>query len=208
METQAWQIRRCLSFINNRLANRPNRPRNKILLQLLEHIGIVWPELEKEPEEDEGEVEYEEEGSETEDEELDETVEPLCDEPETANLAPAPVSNPEPVTTKQHAAAPVVANTEQAHVLERKTKLAESPQLPSPASVVTPPPRAKPMPAMTPEDVSWFRLMACLRTGCRDAGQTSEVGAAAAAIEDCPRGADAFEGPSKARVSASSEASR
>lgn len=68
MEAQAWQLRRCLSFINNRLANRPNRPRDRILRNLMKALGVEWPEPEPEEEEEElddnDEDGYEEEGEE------------------------------------------------------------------------------------------------------------------------------------------------
>ena len=147
MEIQAWQIRRCLSFINNRIANRPHKPRCQILVKLMAHIGIVWPEREKDTAEEDEMEEAEEEGCETEDEGVDEVVEPLHNEPATLNVEPLHAANTERAGTKDLATAPVLATP---------VECAELAQLPSPASVVTPPPRAKPMLAMTPEDVSWL----------------------------------------------------
>lgn len=46
VETQAWQLRRCLSFLNNRVINRPHKPRDQIILNLLKDLGIEWPDVE------------------------------------------------------------------------------------------------------------------------------------------------------------------
>ena len=54
METQGWQLKRLLTFTKNRLANRPNRPRDPILRSYMDAIGITWPELEQEPGDESG----------------------------------------------------------------------------------------------------------------------------------------------------------
>ena len=47
METQAWHLKRLLSFTKNRLANRPHRPRDPALRDFLSSIGFEWPEPEQ-----------------------------------------------------------------------------------------------------------------------------------------------------------------
>ena len=47
METQAWHLKRLLSFTKNRLANRPHRPRDPVLRDFLCSIGFEWPEPEQ-----------------------------------------------------------------------------------------------------------------------------------------------------------------
>ena len=42
-ETQGWQLKRLRTFAKNRLANRPNRPRDPMLRSFMA-IGIDWPE--------------------------------------------------------------------------------------------------------------------------------------------------------------------
>ncbi len=50
-ESQGWMLRRMLSFTNNRLINRPNRPRCPTLIRYCREIGFEWPEPEEpEPE--------------------------------------------------------------------------------------------------------------------------------------------------------------
>ena len=62
-ESQGWHLKRLLSFTKNRLANRPNRPRDPLLRGYLASLGFVWPE----PEEDsESIATTEDEGSDTE----------------------------------------------------------------------------------------------------------------------------------------------
>ena len=74
-ETQAWSLRRCLTFISNRLANRPNRPRDKILRGLLSDLGIHWPEKGSlEALEDDEELEEDEEECAEAEEEMEEEV--------------------------------------------------------------------------------------------------------------------------------------
>ena len=41
-ETQGWQLRRLLSFLKNRVANRPHRPRDPELRELMALVGITW----------------------------------------------------------------------------------------------------------------------------------------------------------------------
>ena len=41
-ETQGWQLRRLLSFLKNRVANRRHRPRDPELRELMALIGVVW----------------------------------------------------------------------------------------------------------------------------------------------------------------------
>ena len=80
-------LKRCLSFTANRLANRPNAPKDALLRKYLADLGFEWPEPEgeeeaegegeeEEGEEEEGEEEEaEEEGEEEEAEEEDEEEE-------------------------------------------------------------------------------------------------------------------------------------
>ena len=42
METQAWHLKRLLSFTKNRLANRPHQPRDPALRDYLASIGFEW----------------------------------------------------------------------------------------------------------------------------------------------------------------------
>ena len=146
VETQGWQIRRCLSFLNNRVINRPHKPRNEIILKLCQDLGIEWSEGEAESGEEEEEAEDEcvQEGLESEDEEVDEAVEP----PPKAPLAKTDRAKAAATTEPK---ADVVPNPEPDAVLKQEGGL---PEQPSPASVVTPPPRVKSVPVMTPENVS------------------------------------------------------
>lgn len=84
-EKQGWLLKRCLSFTANRLVNRPNPPKDKILRAYLSDLGYHWPEPvhEEEGGEDgngEEEEEEEEEGEEGE-EEVEEEDEEVHVEP-------------------------------------------------------------------------------------------------------------------------------
>lgn len=59
-ETQGWQLKRLLSFAKNCIANRPHRPRDPDLRDIMDAIGVIWPEpQEPEPEDEEEEGEEE-----------------------------------------------------------------------------------------------------------------------------------------------------
>lgn len=77
-ETQGWQLKRLLTFTRNRLACRPNRPRDPMLRDYMSSIGVHWPEnAEKHTDESESESDdAEQEDSESEDGVDDEIVVP------------------------------------------------------------------------------------------------------------------------------------
>ena len=52
-ETQGWHLKRLLTFTKNRLANRPHRPRDPMLRQLMEDLGFTWPDDESAAADDE-----------------------------------------------------------------------------------------------------------------------------------------------------------
>ena len=43
-ETQGWHLKRLLTFTKNRLANRPHKPRDPMLRQLMADLGFTWPD--------------------------------------------------------------------------------------------------------------------------------------------------------------------
>ena len=75
-ETQGWQLKRLLTFAKNRLANRPNRPRDPMLRSFMSAIGVFWPEPDT-PEQPEGD----ESASSTDVEEESESEEDLEEDP-------------------------------------------------------------------------------------------------------------------------------
>ena len=107
-ETQGWQLKRLLSFTKNRIANRPHRPRDPDLREIMDAIGVYWPEpQEPEPEDEEEEEEVWEEDGEVED---GEHVVPREDEgravvpPDDASpvgveavTSPPPTTEPKPI---------------------------------------------------------------------------------------------------------------
>jgi len=73
-ETQGWQLKRLLTFAKNRLANRPNRPRDPMLRSFMSAIGVDWPE-QAERDESESSTDVEEESESEEDLDDDPAVE-------------------------------------------------------------------------------------------------------------------------------------
>ena len=71
-------MKRLLTFAKNRLANRPNRPRDPMLRSFMSDIGVFWPEPDTDAaEQDEGE----ESDSSTDVEEESESEEDLEEDP-------------------------------------------------------------------------------------------------------------------------------
>ena len=73
IELQGWVLRKCLSCLN-RIANKPHRPREPEVREILADVGVLWEEAEQqESEENNWEEEDEEEEEECEAEEIDMT---------------------------------------------------------------------------------------------------------------------------------------
>ena len=68
-ETQGWQLKRLLSFTKNRLVNRPNRPRDPQLRELMTAIGVDWPSAKVDETDEDSSDDSEESGSEGDSEE-------------------------------------------------------------------------------------------------------------------------------------------
>ena len=73
-ETQAWQLKRLLTFTRNRLASRPNRPRDPILRDYMSSIGVHWPENAERHTDSDDESESESDDAEQEDSESEDGV--------------------------------------------------------------------------------------------------------------------------------------
>lgn len=165
-ETQGWWLRRCLSFIKNRLANRPNRPRDPILRKLLLELGFEWPEPESEEEggeeEEEAVPEEAEEEGEEEAEAVDEPVE-VQEQPEKpAELGEVEVKAkpgladrdlPSSGTPKPNLLQ-AVSTTQPVATPSPKAQPSPPAVLRTPVPAVTPAPRAPAPLPLTPEAVT------------------------------------------------------
>ena len=80
MDVQGWQLRRCLSFTQNRLANRPHRPRDPMLRKFLSELGYEWPEADAKNEEESPEDEEDGEGEDGEGEDGEGEEGEMCNE--------------------------------------------------------------------------------------------------------------------------------
>lgn len=148
-----------LSFTNNRLACKPNRPRCRILAKYLSDIGFEWPEIVKEEEEEEPDTCADEVEEECIDEALEDAEEEECAECDEA----VDVENGDGGKGSEHQQ-PAVGVVEvkpegipetpkqvTSSSLPEKAHVDNQGHTPSPKAVATPPPKRTTPPSMTPE---------------------------------------------------------
>ena len=177
METQGWQLRRCLSFTQNRLVNRPHRPLDPMLRTYLSKLGFEWPEADVKQEqagedvveegggEEDGEM-LEGEGVEAEEEEHPEEdpevpVAEVTEDLKSLSLGEGQLQEPGAKGGEQKDAAcgsGTSMEVQPASVCPaqqpQEANLPASPKNEQPSSTLTPPPCYKSPPSLTPEAVS------------------------------------------------------
>ena len=167
---QGWIIRRCLTFTKNRLANRPHKPRDPIILKYLADIGICWPDDAEEEEEEQEEQEdtVAETDHDDDDDDDDEDYENELEENEESE------QEPDPIVEVDGPVGGGVTSSPNDDQKEGATHEMPCPTSPSPLScpvvvspkpltpeLVTPEPRTKSMSTWTPPNVEVPQLAVC-----------------------------------------------